>query len=151
MTAQDLSYLPNASDGYINTFGSWLDNKFTGNKEFERSLLTQEREMLFNANEAQKARDFSASEAEKNREFERAMSNTAYQRAVADLEKSGLNPYLAYTQGSASTPSGSVATPTSASVGARSFSYSQPKFIDTLSKVVKTAFDIGLAIAKFPL
>lgn len=52
---------------------------------------------------------FNASEAQKQRDFERDMSNTAYQRAVADMSQAGLNPYLAYSQGGASTPQGSSA------------------------------------------
>lgn len=64
----------------------------------------------FNASEAAKSRVFNASEAAKNRDFQERMSNTAYQRAFEDMRAAGLNPYLMYNQGGASSPSGATAS-----------------------------------------
>lgn len=56
-----------------------------------------------------RAAEYNSREAEKNREWQEYMSNTQYQRAVADLKKAGINPLLAFdTLSGASTPSGSA-------------------------------------------
>lgn len=74
----------------------YLGNMFTGKVDYARQRELQDIVNTFNANEAQKARD-----------FEERMSNTAYQRAVSDLKAAGLNPALLYSSaGQASTPSG---------------------------------------------
>lgn len=49
-------------------------------------------------------------EAQTNREFQEYMSNTSYRRGMADMKAAGLNPMLAFSQGGASVPSGSMAT-----------------------------------------
>lgn len=86
--------------------GGTSEQASINNQLYAQAALTQ---MLYQTQSAERAMEFSADEAEKQREWSAMMSNTAYQRSVADLKKAGLNPILAYTNGPASTPTGSSA------------------------------------------
>lgn len=61
------------------------------------------------------AMDFSAHQAHLNRAYATDMSNSSWQRGVADMRKAGINPMLAVSQGGASSPSGMGATGVSSS------------------------------------
>ena len=83
-----------------------MDNRMKGAANGIMNQITQEN--LTGAQQQMNA--FNAEEAQKQREWEEMMSNTAYQRAVKDMQAAGVNPALAMSNGSASTPSGSSAS-----------------------------------------
>ena len=56
----------------------------------------------------QSANSASSDAAAQQMAFQQQNSNTAYQRAVKDMEAAGLNPMLAYSQGGASAPVGAM-------------------------------------------
>lgn len=59
---------------------------------------------------AKKANEANRQMAREQMGFQERMSNTAYQRSMADMQSAGLNPMLAFQQGGASSPGGSTAT-----------------------------------------
>lgn len=90
------------------------------------SLYGGERANKSREEQAAAANTASAESAARQMEFQREMSDTSYQRAVADLKAAGINPMLAAMKGGATTPGGS------------SYTAQMPQVYDTFTPAVES-------------
>ena len=113
----------NSADSFFNWgINSWLNQ--------------QQQEMALQRMQAEQ--DFNAAQAQIQRQFEERMSNTAYQRAVADMKAAGINPASLGAAQAASTPNSSMASAGSGSISGSRFSGSHigSSFNNILSSAV---------------
>lgn len=88
---------------------------------------------------AQKTNKINQVEAAKNRQFQREMRNTSWQAGVADMEAAGINPALAYSQGGAAVPGGSMAHPAQNPMHSAMQMRQMEKSIDLLDRQIDKA------------
>jgi hypothetical protein len=110
-SAYGLTEAQNASMNQEQTKVGWWKWLTGGKTDTEAAVSQANYDRMYQTEQARIAREFNSAEAQKNRDYQTMMSNSAYQRSVADMKAAGLNPALMYSHGAAeSSPGGSSAT-----------------------------------------
>lgn len=91
------------------------------------------------------AQGYNSAEAAKQREWEEHMASTQYQRAVEDLRKAGLNPWLAVSGINGGSPSGASASSSASSVNMKK---SGSEVLANLTQSAVSAAIIAKIVAK---
>lgn len=129
------NYAYNGSNSAETDIGTYLSGMFTS-VGYENA-----KNRAFNSAEAAAQREWASHENQLARDFNERMSNTAYQRTVADLQAAGLNPILAVAQGG----SAAAASPT----GSGSSGSYQAGGGDSLSQILNAVANVASAVADF--
>lgn len=80
--------------------------------------------------------------------FQERMSNTSYQRAVKDMQSAGLNPMLAYSQGGASAPMGSMPRVENTAAAGMASANQGAAIASAMAGLLKTGADTDLVKAQ---
>lgn len=117
---------------YRGIFSSWFNNANIERENFNRSEQSAQNSFLRDLYLNQYNNKFNADEAQKVRDFQVDFAKNSYKYAVEGMQAAGLNPILAYQQGAVSAPS----SPSASSGGSRSYSSNYRSFTSDPSNSV---------------